>query len=451
VTYRSRLARVIPGGAHTYSRGDDQFPSNAPEILSHGAGAYVYDIQGQRFLDYGMGLRSVTLGYAFSPVIEAAAREMGKGNSLTRASETELLAAELMTDLIPSAEMVKFAKNGSSVTSGAVRVARAFTGRRYVCVPRQQPFFSFDDWFIGTTAMNRGIPQDHSATTLCFDYGDIESLELLFDTHVDCIAAVMMEPATSLIPCTSSCDHELSHESPCPECADGKSGFLHLARRLCEREGALLIFDEIITGFRYDLGGAQKYFGVVPDLSTFGKGMANGFSVAALVGRRDVMEVAATNVPGAERTFLLSATHGAEMCGLGAFMATVDAYRTHDVCRHLWGYGRQLRTGLEAAAAEAGVADYFVLEGPAISLNYVARDATGNASLEFRTLWAAEMIRHGVLIPWVSTSLSHGQAELDLTMAAATKAFATYARALADGIDGYLDGPAVKPVFRKFN
>jgi len=178
---RERLHRVIPGGAHTYSRGDDQFPSIAPPILSHGKGAYVWDTQGNRYLDYGMALRAVTLGYADPRVNAAAVVQIEKGVNLTRASEIELAAAELICDLIPCAEMVKFAKNGSNVTTAAVKIARAYTGRSLVCVPRQHPFFSFDDWFIGVTAVKRGVLSEQAATTLLFDYNDLDSLKALFD------------------------------------------------------------------------------------------------------------------------------------------------------------------------------------------------------------------------------------------------------------------------------
>ena len=154
--YQDRLNKVIPGGAHTYSRGDDQFPSNAPQILVRGDGAYVWDADGKKYLDFGMALRSVTLGYANKRVNEAAIMQIKNGNNLTRASIVELEAAELLTQIIPGAEMVKFAKNGSNATTGAAKIARAYTKRRYICVPRQHPFFSFDDWFIGTTPLQRG-------------------------------------------------------------------------------------------------------------------------------------------------------------------------------------------------------------------------------------------------------------------------------------------------------
>jgi glutamate-1-semialdehyde 2,1-aminomutase len=451
MTFQDRLNAVIPGGAHTYSRGVDQFPSNAPPILDRGQGAWVWDTEARRYLDYGMALRAVTLGYGYPSVAEAACDAIRKGNNLTRPSVVELEAAELIVDLIPTADMVKFAKNGSNVTTGAAKVARAYTGRRYICIPRQHPFFSFDDWFIGTTPLTRGIPEEHVASTLVFDYGDIQSLEGLFVQYPNQIAGVMLEPATAQVPCSHGCTNPLSFESPCSACPHNHSSFLHAVQRVCRANDALFILDEMITGFRWDLRGAAHYFGVEPDLSTFGKGMANGFSVAALVGRREVMEVGAIDRPGVERTFLLSTTHGGEMSGLAAFVETVRVYREQRVCEHLWHYGEELRAGLLGLASEYGIGDHFSLEGPAISMNLVTVDKAGEPSLELRTLFAQEMIRHGVMMPWIAVSLAHGDVELDQTLGAARRAFAVYASALADGAERHLKGPAMKPVFRKYN
>ena len=451
MNYQERLSRVIPGGAHTYSRGADQYPSNAPQILERGEGAYVWDPEGERYLDYGMALRAVTLGYADPRVNAAAIREIGLGNNLTRASLTELNAAELLVDLIPGADMVKFAKNGSNATTAAAKIARAYTGRRYVCIPRQHPFFSFDDWFIGTTLMQRGIPGGHVQSTLLFDYGNIGSLKALFDAHPGQIAAVMLEPATTQTPCAPGCTHVLSYENPCIACIDTGKNFLHQVQTLCRTEGTLFILDEMITGFRWHIQGAQTYFGVEPDISTFGKGMANGFSVAAVAGRREVMEVGGIDKQGAERTFLLSTTHGGEMCGLGAFVETVEIYREKDVCRHLWNYGARLRDGLTAIAKEFGVDQYFVMDGPAICLNYVTKDAERLLSTKFRTLFSQEMIKAKVLMPWVAISFAHGDRELDMTLTAARSALKVYAAALESGVENFLIGPEIKPVFRKHN
>ena len=451
LSYSDRLHAVIPGGAHTYSRGDDQHPSNAPQILERGKGAYVWDATGKRYLDYGMALRAVTLGYANERVNDAAIREIAKGVNLTRASVTELEAAELLVDLIPCADMVKFGKNGSNVTSAALKIARAFTGRRYVCVPRQHPFFSFDDWFIGTTAVKRGIPPEHHSTTLLFDYNDIGSLAQLFEAHPGQIAAVMLEPATGVTPCPVSCSRPLSITLPCNACTNREQGFLHQVQRLCREHGALFVLDEMITGFRWHLQGAQTYFGVEPDLSTFGKGMANGFAVAAVVGRKDVMEVGGIRQSGMERTFLLSTTHGAEMPDLGAFIETVRIYRERHVVEHLWKYGEQLATAFHDVARQHGLAEYVALEGPNINLSYVTRDANGAPSMAFRTLFAQEMVRAGVLMPWIAVSLSHGEKELTHTVQALDSALHVYRKALDSGVERFLEGPPIKPVFRRFN
>ena len=450
---RARLHRAIPGGAHTYSRGDDQFPAIAPPLFVCGKGAYAWDSAGKRYLDYGMALRAVTLGYADERVNAAAAAEMDNGVNLTRASLTELRAAETLIDLVPSIEMVKFGKNGSNVTTAAVKIARAYTGRRYVCVPRQQPFFSFDDWFIGTTALKRGIPSEQTVSTLLFDYNDIASVQALFDSYPGEIAAVMLEPASTLVPCQLVCDRPAGWPGNgiCADCSCCGQNFLKQLQALCRREGALFILDEMITGFRWHLRGAQTFFGVEPDISTFGKGMANGFSVAAVGGRREVMEVGAINRPGMERTFLLSTTHGAEMTGLGAFMATVQIYRDEDVTGHLWRYGASLVEGMAQVAARHGLSAHFRTEGPAISINYVTRDATGEASLAMRTLLSQELLKRGVMMPWVAISQAHGEAELQLTLEALDGALGVYAQALDGGVEKFLQGPAIRPVFRSHN
>jgi glutamate-1-semialdehyde 2,1-aminomutase len=388
-----------------------------------------------------MGLRAVTLGYADARVNAAAIAEIEKGNNLTRPSLTELEAAERILGLFPWAHMVKFAKNGSTVTTAAVKLARACTGRMHVAIPAEQPFFSYDDWFIGSTAVGRGIPEEQKALTLQFHYNDIASLERIFQEHPGQIACVLMEPATSAPPAPAAD----------PGGAAGERNFLHQVKELCAKHGAVFILDEMITGFRWDLHGAMKTYGVEPDMATFGKGMANGFALAALVGKREIMELGGIREQGAERVFLISTTHGSEMSALGAFNRTLDVYRSDDVIGHLWNYGRKLIGGLNTLAKEAGVSACFEAHGLPCSPYYTTRDRNGEASLALRTLWSQELIKEGVLMPWVALSQAHGDAELDFTLAAARKAFRTYAAALEDGVDKHLVGPAVKPVFRKYN
>ena len=220
---------------------------------------------------------------------------------------------------------------------------------------------------------------------------------------------------------------------------------------MCRQFGALFILDEMITGFRWHVAGAQTFFGVTPDLCTFGKGMANGYSVAAVAGRRDVMQVGSIDQPGMERTFLLSTTHGAEMPGLAAFIETVHIYLTEAVTDHLWSYGKRLKKGLNEVAIRHGLSKHFVMEGPAISLNYLTLDRDMKLSMALRTLYAQEMIKHGVLMPWVAISHSHGDEELEFTLNAADKALAVLKQALDSNIQDFLLGPAIKPVFRTHN
>lgn len=449
-SYSDQLHKVIPGGAHTYSKGDDQYPSNAPQILSKGEGAYVWDADGNKFLDYGMGLRSITVGYAQQEINQAALEGMQLGNNLTRASLIELKAAELMCSLFPSADMVKFAKNGSTTTSAAVKLSRAYTGRKLVVRCAQQPFFSYDDWFIGSTPLTHGIPAETSALTLQFEYNNIDSLKEIFAQHSDQIACVILEPCTTVSPCASACDQPHSAKS-CQGCPNIGHNFLHQVKEVCKANGAVFILDEMITGFRWDLRGAQRYFDIEPDLATFGKGMANGFSVAALVGKKEIMELGGIREEGAERVFLVSTTHGAEMSSLAAFIKTIEVYERDNVTSHLWDYGQKFKDGINNIAQSLGIQEHFYVEGYPCSPNYVAKDHNKDMSLAFRTLFSQEMINHGVLIPWVALSYAHQDTELNIMLEAAQKALTTYKQALESGIERYLKGDVIRPVFRKYN
>jgi glutamate-1-semialdehyde 2,1-aminomutase len=364
---------------------------------------------------------------------------------------TELEAAEIFVDIIPSVEMVKFAKNGSNVTTAAIKLARSYTGKQFICIPKEQPFFSFDDWFIGTTPLTKGIPADHYSKTLIFRYGDISSLEVLFDQYKDQIAAVMLEPATTILPCPKECIDNFGIKSNCLNCSNSNDNFLRQVRNVCDKNGALLIFDEMITGFRWSLGGAQEYYNVKPDLSTFGKAMANGFSLSALGGRADVMNMGSILNEGSERTFLLSTTHGAEMSSLRAFIETVKIYKSENVCEHLWKFGSNLFQGIQNLVKSHDLQNYITLDGSPILMNYLTKDRDMEVSLAFRTLLNQELIKNGVIMSWISFSLAHKEEELELTLNALNNSLLVYKDALTYGIENYLEGPIVKPVFRKFN
>lgn len=425
----NRTHAVIPGGAHTYSKGDDQFPANAPGFLERGEGVRVWDEEGREYLDWSMALRAISLGYGNRAVNDAAIEQIHKGSNFGRPSRIETELAEDLIDLLPGMNMVKFAKNGSTVTTAAVKLARAYTGRDMVGICRDHPFFSYDDWFIGTTVCDAGVPEVTKTLTTTFGYNDIASAEEMFAEYPSQISCVILEPTTT--------------EPP-------REKFLHALRDLCHRNGAIFILDEMITGFRFHRSGAQSLFDVQPDLCTFGKGMGNGFSVAALCGKREIMELGGL-LHGQRRVFLISTTHGAENHSLAAARAVVRIYKDHDVTGHMTHIGQRLMDGLNEASRDNGVGSYFEAYGFACNPAYVCRDRDGAVSLPLKTVFMQEMIKAGILIPYMVPAFAHTDADVDRTVEAARKALKVCARALEDGWERHLDGPPVKPVFRAFN
>jgi glutamate-1-semialdehyde 2,1-aminomutase len=328
---------------------------------------------------------------------------------------------------VPTAEMVKFCKDGSDAVDGAVRLARAYTGRDMVAICGDHPFFSTSDWFIGTTPMSAGIPEATRRQIVKFSYNDLEGLKALFAEHRDRIACVVMEAART--------------EEPRP-------GYLADVLAVTHSNGALLVFDEMITGFRWHLRGAQHEYGVTPDLSAFGKALANGFSVSALAGRREVMQLGGSG-HSRERVFLLSTTHGAETHQLAAALATMRFYEDHPVVETLYARGARLRAGFERAVAHHGLSEHVDLSSRDCNLLFATRDADKHPSQEFRTLFMQEMIKRGILAPSFVVSYSHSEQDIDFTIAAADETLLIYRRALEDGPGRYLEGRPVRPVFRR--
>jgi glutamate-1-semialdehyde 2,1-aminomutase len=424
-----KVHRLIPGGAHAYAKGDDQFPEHAPGFIVRGKGCRAWDLDGNEFIEYGMGLRSVTLGHAFEPVVEAAYKQMQLGANFSRPCKLEVDLAESLLELIDGADMVKFAKNGSDVTTAAVKLARAYTGRDRIAICGDHPFFSTDDWFIGTTQMNAGIPQATIGLTLKFRYNDLDSLHDLIQKHPGQIACVVMEA-----------------EAAAPPAA----GYLEAVKKLCDQSGIVLVFDEMITGFRWHLGGAQKFHGVVPHLSTFGKAMGNGFAISVLAGKREIMRLGGLD-HDRPRVFLLSTTHGAEAHALAASLEVIRIYRERNVVEFLWRQGERLRAGLNQVIGYHRLADYFQLFSRPCNLVYGTKDTQGKPSQAFRALFLQELIRGGVLAPSFVVSFSHSDSDIDRTIDVVGRALAVYARALEDDVQKYLVGRPVRPVNRKFN
>jgi glutamate-1-semialdehyde 2,1-aminomutase len=326
--------------------------------------------------------------------------------------------------------MVKFCKDGSDATSAAVKISRAYTGRDMIACCADHPFFSTDDWFIGTTAMNAGVPEAVKRLTVTFRYNDLDSVRSLFEKYPGRIAAVILESARVDEP---------------------RDNFLHKLKDLCHSQGALFILDEMITGFRWHVGGAQKYYGIVPDLSAFGKALANGFSVSALAGRREVMRLGGLDHVDRPRVFLLSTTHGAETHALAAAIATMRIYQNEPVIEHITRQGERLRELAESVIRRHGLEAYVEIIGRPSCLLYATRDLDCKPSQAMRTLLLQETIRRGVLMPSLVVAYSHTDEDIERTVEALDGALAVYRKALDGGVERFLIGRPSEPVMRSHN
>jgi glutamate-1-semialdehyde 2,1-aminomutase len=423
---------LIPGGAHTYSRGDDTFPANAPKALSRGKGAYVWDATGRRFIDWGMALRSVSLGHAHPKVDRAVVGALRSGVNMSRPVPEEGILARLIASVVPSAEMVKFGKNGSDATAAAVRLARSATGRELILRSDEPDFLGIHDWFIGSTVMDRGVPTAVKQLTKTFKYGDLEDLENQLKAHPNQVAAVVLEP--------------LGKYSTSPE-------FLRGLVTLAHQHGALVIFDETVSGFRVHIAGAQGLFDVRPDLSTFGKAIANGYALSALVGRRDVMELGGIR-HSEDRTFIMSSTYGSERVGLAAGLATISELRSGKVFRQ---NERVMSTIVETMAGAFdyhGIGPRLKVGGLPISPNISILGPDGEVDFRAKTRFMWLMIEHGVLLSQhlFSVAGAHRNRVVAKTLAAIGQS----TRGLAESIkrDSLLEDIQdlpVQPVFRRKN
>ena len=424
---RIKAAKLIPGGAHTYSKGDDQFPQLSPHSIVKGKGARIWDVDGNEFVDWGMGLTSVILGHAYEPITEVIKKELDNGVNFIRPSFVEAEVAELITEQIPSAEMVKFAKNGSNATTSAVKLARAYTGKDIILRCFDQPFFSIDDWFIGDTDISCGVTEDTKTKTKNFKFNDIGNLKDVIELNKSSgIACVIMELAAT--------------EEP-------KDGYLQAVKDLCSKEGIVLIFDEVVSGFRFHPKGAQYLYGVTPDLSTFGKAMANGYSISALVGKKEIMSLGGLEHEK-ERIFMLSTTYGGETHHLRAAQKSIEILNQNDygVTKHIWHVGKTIKDAYNALVNKYELQSYTGMMGIDCRPYFYFKDNV------LRTLFAQEMIKYGVLLQAIMPSFSHRDSEISQTIEAFENSLKTLADAIHNNnVNKILVGNAVKPVFRKYN
>lgn len=435
--YRHTIHELIPGGAHTYSKGDDQFPLLSPAAISHGKGSHIWDIDGNEYLDCSMGLTSVSLGHAFEPVLDAVRSELEKGVNFQRPSVLEKETAEKFLSLVPQHDMIKFAKNGSIVTTAAVKLARAYTGRKLVAIPGDHPFYSYDDWFIGTTACNKGVPNEFSDLSVTFKSCDIESLRQLFEKFPGQIACVITEPEKSH--CGNGCN-----------CKQSPADFLREAIDLAHQNGALFIMDEMVSGFKTAFPGAMTKYGLKPDMATWGKGIANGFSFCALTGIKEVMELGGITKIGEEKVFLISTTHGGETHAMAAANATIDVFEKEDVLGNNHEIGNAFILGCQQAIT-AYDASHLVDIIPCpwlIVFNF--RDNNGQICSAMRTLAMQEMIKRGILFQGAFVPcFSHTMEDVAYFVEAFSQTLGILQEATRIGVENILEGEAAKLVFRK--
>lgn len=435
--FTARIHDRVPGGAHTYSKGDDQFPQLAPAAIDHGKGARVWDVDGNEFLDCSMGLTSVSLGHAYGPVIDRVKAELDRGVNFQRPSVLELEMADRFLALVPQHDMIKFAKNGSTVTTAAVKLARARTGRKLVAFPGNHPFYSYDDWFIGKTACARGVPEEFGHLSVTFDACNLESLKALFARYPGQIACVITEPEKSS--CGADC-----------ACGGRPGQFLAEAIALAHAEGALFILDEMITGFKSAWPGSLAKFALAPDMATWGKGIANGFAFCALTGTKDVMELGGIRAAGQEKVFLISTTHGAETHAMAAALATIDEFERHHVVAHNHAIGSLLVSECQRVTQARGLAAPVQILPCDWMPTFVCRDRAGEASAGLRTLLMQEMIGRGILFQGIFVPCySHSREDVGEFVAAFDASLGVYVRALDAGYEKFLVGEPARPVFRK--
>jgi glutamate-1-semialdehyde 2,1-aminomutase len=386
--FLARAERSIPLGSQTFSKSKTQYPFGvSPYFVVRGQGSHVWDIDGNEYVDFVNSLLAITLGHGDEDVTAAVKAQLEDGVIFSLAHPLETEVAERIIEMVPCAEMVRFGKNGSDATAGAVRLARAYTKRDRVAVCG---YHGWQDWYIGSTARWLGVPQATRDLTHAFVYNDLASVEALFKAHPEEFAAVILEP--------------MNIAEPAP-------GFLEGLKELTHRHGALLIFDETITGFRFANGGAQELFGVTPDLATYGKGLANGYPLSAVVGRADIMKLM-------EEIFF-SFTLGGEALSLAAAKATLDKLRREPVLAAIDSRGRTIVEGVAGIIAENGHGDFLSVAGRPCWSFFIIKDTPDYSSYEIKTLFLQEILARGILtLGTHNMSYAHSEEDVERLLAA---------------------------------
>lgn len=361
-----RALKTIPLGSQTFSKSKTQYPYGvAPYFAKRGQGSHIWDVDNNEYIDFVNALAGITLGYNDPDITNAVKAQLEEGTIFSLSHELEIKVAEKIVEMVPCAEMVRFGKNGSDATTGAIRLARAYTKRDHVAVCG---YHGWQDWYIGSTARNKGVPKVTRDLTHTFIYNDVESLNKIFKEFPEQVAAVIMEPMNTTEP---------------------KDGFLENVKELTHKNGAVLIFDEIITGFRYCNGGAQEYFGVTPDLATFGKGLANGYPISAVAGQADIMRLM-------EEVFF-SFTFGGETLSLAAAHATLTKLQREPVIETLWRQGKKVKQGVNTSIEKYDLKDFLSVSGKDCWSFLLFKDTEAYSQWQLKTLFLQEVFARGIL------------------------------------------------------
>ena len=414
-----RALKIIPLGSQTFSKSKAQYPYGvSPYFIKKGNGSHVWDVDGNEYIDFVNSLAAITLGYNDPDVTDAVKEQLENGTIFSLPHELEVSVAEKIVEMVPCAEMVRFGKNGSDVTSGAIRLARAYTGRDHVAVCG---YHGWQDWYIGSTSRNLGVPQSTRDLTHTFTYNDIGSLYKIFKEFPDQVAAVIMEPMNVIEP---------------------KAGFLANIKEITNKNGAVFIFDETITGFRFAKGGAQEYFGVIPDLATFGKGLANGYPLSAIVGRADIMSFM-------EEIFF-SFTFGGETLSLAAALAAMTKLQREPVIETIWHQGKKVVDGVRDLISKHGLDDVISIAGKNCWSFLIFKDKEGYSQWELKTLFLQEIFSRGILsLGTHNMSYAHSDSDIDKLFQAYNEVFEIISEALSKGdLKERLKAEPLEPLFK---
>lgn len=415
----ARAEQVIPLGSQTFSKSRICFPYGAaPLFIERGQGAKVWDVDGNEYLDFASGLLAISLGYCDPDVNQGVIEQLNLGSIFSLPHRLETEVAEQLIELIPCAEMVRFGKNGTDATSACIRLARAITGRERVAVCG---YHGWQDWYIGSTTRHLGVPECVRELTHRFDYNNLDSLKAQLEAHPGEFAAVILEP--------------MNVAWPNPD-------FLLGLRQLCDKHGALLVFDETITGFRFHLGGAQTLFGVTPDLAAFGKGVANGFPLSAVVGRRDYMK--------RMEDIFFSGTFGGDVIALAAANAVIKKMRRLDVPARLAERGQQLLDGLNALLQQLNAPNWLQSAGHPSWSFLLINDSPNHSSWLLKSYFIQELCKRGILsLGSHNLNLAHSEANIIRLLEVYAEVLPALIRLDTEkAILQALDGEPIQPVFK---